>query len=209
MSLSDRVTAAVVRPVYVGYLDIKDDPVFGWTGPGLFNPSGTGDTILDSNTFASVEGAVDISDISEGGGGQPITITFSAHDADENVIRQLVRDRRAWRFRRAKLWRFFLLDDESAVHPEFQQIFSGYMREFTMVKKLGEPATITLTLDYDIQHVQGAELRWIDEPTGWSSFITALANGPLAGGSGVVVPSSGVSRGGASSIGLTRTMNLH
>ena len=186
MTLADRVTAPVVRPVFVGFLDIKDDPVYGWTGPGVFAPTGTGDPDLDGNVFTSVEGAVEISDFVENmGSGRPISLTFSAPDNDARIVRQIVRDRRAWQLRRAKLWLFFFSGDQVSVLPEYQQLFSGVIAQAQMSRRPGEAATIIIDLDTDLRGAFSAEARLTDLPRfrpddKFSSFMVPLASGPIA-----------------------------
>jgi hypothetical protein len=187
MTLQDRVTAPVVRPVFVGLLDFAGDPAMGWTGPGLFAPTGTGDPDLDGNVFSSVEGAAEISDFVETlSGARGVSVTFSGHDNDAEAMRQIVRDRRVWRLRKAKIWLFFLSDDEKTVHPEFRQLFSGVIAEARTVRKFGAPATIILDLDIDLQNAGGAPSRLLDHARfnpadAFSSFILDLAKGPIAG----------------------------
>ncbi len=187
MSLDQRLTADVVRPVFVGLLDIKDDPVMGWTGPGVFAPTLTGDPDLDGNQFTSVEGAATISDFVESmSGSSGVSITFSGHDNDAEVMKQIIRDKRVWRVRKAKIWLFFLMDDEKTVHPEFRQLFSGVIAEVKSADQPSSPSAIVLDLDVDLQNAAGAPARWIDHQQfnlgdTWSSYILDLLVGPLAG----------------------------
>lgn len=203
MTLQQRVTGPVVRPVFAGLLDFKNDPVTAWTGPGVFAPSGTGDPDLDNNTFAPAEGAADISDFLEStSGGGTVRITYSAHDNDAETMRQIVKDRRVWRLRKAKLWLFFLMDDEATVHPEFKQLFSGVIAQAATGRQLGRPSTIVLDLDVDLQNAAGPVLRWTDharENSGdtFSTFIDDLAKGPIAGAAAAAGGPRGRSGGGA------------
>lgn len=186
MTLAARVAGPVVRPVLVGWFDFLGDPVYGWTGPGLFAPAGTGDPVLDNNIFSSAEGAVEISDIGESAGGaRPVQLSFSAHDNDADVIRQIVKDRRIWQLRKAKIWLFFLMDDEITVHSEFVQIFSGVISQASTARQPGQPATITLDVDADLRAANNAPSRLQDHARDnpadrFSSFLLSIANGPLA-----------------------------
>ena len=183
MTLAQRVQAPVVRPVLVGWFDFLGDPAFGWTGPGLFAPSGTGDPILDNNIFSSAEGATEISEIVESAAGaRPFQLSFSAHDNNADIIRQVVKDRRIWQLRRAKLWLFFLMDDEASVHPEFTQLFSGVIAQATTARQSGQSATITLECDADLRAAFAPAARILDHrrfnPTDtFSSLLISVANG--------------------------------
>lgn len=180
MTLEAITSDRTVRPVYVGWLDIKDDPIYGWTGPGAFAPSGTGDAVLDSNVFLQLDSAVELSGFSVSADGtKPVRLTFSAHDETAAAMRQIVRDRRVWRMRRAKIWRFFMMPDNASVFPEFQQMASGFISRMTYSRSPGSPATIAVEIDSDLALTSGAPLRWIDERGPWSSFIADLQRGPI------------------------------
>lgn len=199
MALVDVLAATVVRPVVVGFLDIDTDPVRGWTGPGIFAPSGTGDPDLDGETFLSVAGAIDMTEIREDQGmGGAITVTFAAGDMDdEEIFAQLVADRRAFMGRKAKFWRFFLSEDEASVLTDFAVLFDGVMISAKTSRKSGNPATIAVTCDQDTQKSRGVPARWIDHqfhyPTDtFSTFINDLARGGIAGGrSGMTIDHTG------------------
>lgn len=187
MTLEQRLTGQTVRPVFAGLFDIAGDPALGWTGPGLFAPTGTGDPDLDGNIFSSVEGAADITDFIETmSGSRGVSVTFSANDNDAPIMAQIVRDRRVWRLRKAKIWLFFLMDDEKTVYPEYRQVFSGVIAEAKTARRFGQPSTIILDLDVDVQNAGGASARWLDHSRFnagdmFSSFIIDLAKGPIAG----------------------------
>ena len=187
MSLEDVLAAATVRPVVVGFLDFKDDQVFGWTGPGTFLPTGTGDPDLDGEAFTSSEGAVEITDFVENQElGGPVTVTFAAGDmVDEEIVQQLVADRRAFQGRRAKFWRFFLAADESSVLPEFDVLFNGVMVNAETRRIPGEGAIIQVVCDQDLQRARTPPVRWADHqvfyPTDTAtSFVNDLNRGGIA-----------------------------
>lgn len=188
MALSDVLQAAVVKPVLVGWLDFKDSPVRGWSGPGAFVPTGTGDPDLDGQAFIEAESAVDVTDIHEDTGlGGPVTITFSAGELDngEAVAQELVSDRRPFLRRKARLWRFFLNESESAVLPEYTPMFSGVMVGAETQREPGKPALISVTCDQDLSKAQAAPVRWIDHQVfesgdTASTFINALNRGGIA-----------------------------
>jgi hypothetical protein len=209
MALADVLGAAVVRPVHVAFFDIKDDPIYGWTGPGAFAPTGTGDADLDGNVFLSAEGIVQASDVVEDEGiGGDFTLTFAV-DEDINawilgeselgvdflgdsggpVYDQLVLDRRAFVGRRAKVWLFFLAADEASVLPEFDVVFNGFMSSASMSRSSAEPSVVTLTCDQDTQKSKGIPALWVDhqyfnpDDTA-ASFMNNLARGNVAGASG-------------------------
>lgn len=183
----------VVRPVLIGRLDFLGDPVYSWTGPGLFVPSGSGDSALDGNSYDPAEAFIDISAITENQGiGGPVTITAKAHLRDEPLLRQLVRDRRAWRGRPAYLWLGLLNSDENAVLNYPTRIKTGVMTNM-LITRDAETASVQITVDTDLGNARSAEFRWLDHaryhPSDtWSSYILKLANKPLGVERGQVSP---------------------
>src|SRR5690606_11127974 len=166
---------------------------------GAFVPTETGDDDLDGNTFLEIDSAIDISEITQDRGiGQPVTITFSAGNMDqEAVVDELVKDRRNFLGRKAKLWLFFLNADEDSVLPEFTVLFSGVMVAAETQRQVGRPAVISVTCDQDLQHAETAPVRWIDHmlfypDDTWSSFITDLSRGPIGTASAEVRTINGI-----------------
>lgn len=194
MALADVLAGAIVRPAIVGFLDFASDPVRGWTGPGTFAPAGTGDADLDGDTFASAEGAIHITPFGQDQGlGAPVTVTFAAGEMDdEEVVLQIVADRRAYLGRRARFWLFFLNQAESSVLPEFDSLFTGVMVHAETSRQPGQPATIAVTCDQDTQKARGAPVRLVDHQRFYpddtaSTFINDLVRGTIAG-AGDVTP---------------------
>jgi hypothetical protein len=188
MALDAVLAAAIVRPVTIGFLDIKDDPVHGWDGPGVFAPTGTGDPDLDGETFGSAAGAVEITDFVEDMGiGDKVTVTFAAGEMDdEEIFQQLVADRRTFQGRKARFWRGFLTADESGVLADMDALFTGVMVSAETQRQTGKPSTISVTCDQDTQKARGVgPARWSDhlffypDDTG-SSHLNNLSRAPIA-----------------------------
>lgn len=186
MTLETIVSAPVVRPVIVGYLDFADDPAFGWTGNGIFAPVGTGDPILDNNQFAPVDSAIDISSITENTeNGGPLTLKFNAHDLDTEVIRQIVRDRRDWQLRRVKIWQFFMEADQATVSNFFLQRFSGVMVQSHIDRDHNTGTTITIECDTDLRGGNDGPARLLDHSRFYpadkfATFLPDLVRGSIA-----------------------------
>lgn len=198
-SLNAQTTTAlqerIVRPVLIGRLDILNDPVYSWTGPGLFAPTGSGDAALDGNTYDPSEAFIEISAIKEDQGiGSPVTISAKAHLDSEPLLRQIVRDRRAWRGRPAYLWIGLLDDNENAVIPYPTRIKTGVMTNM-LIRREPESAQIDIVIDTDLGNARSAEFRWVDHSRyhpddTWSSYILKLANQPLGAERGQVGPTN-------------------
>ena len=183
MSLEDVLQAPVVRPVYIGFFDIKSDPIRAWTGPGTFAPTNTGDADLDGFTFGEAIGILQVSDFSENQGlGDDWSVTFAVGDEELNPFTQMVVDRRVFLGRKAVVWRGFLLDDESGVAPYIERVFAGVMTGASMERKPGSASVITLTCDQDLQKARQSPTRWIDHQffnpgDTASSFLPTLSRG--------------------------------
>lgn len=190
------VQAGVIRPVLIGRLDIATDPVVAWTGPGIFAPVGTGDAALDGQTFQPLAPFLEMSPISEDQGiGGPVTLSLTGHDLDEEALRQVVRDKRQWRGRKAWLWLGLLNADEKSVIAAPVRIKTGVIVGMTTLRNK-ETAEVRVTIDEDLGNARSAPYRWIDHsrlyPTDtFSAYIIKLANKPAGLESGGLPASGG------------------
>lgn len=175
----------VLQPVFIGRLDILGDPVTVWDGPGLFAPTGTGDTALDGQIFSSIAGAVALSNIKEGAGiSDAVTATLFGIDIDDPLLRQVVRDNRVWRGRRAWLW-LGLLDQTDETKPVVvspTRLKSAYMTQM-QIERDTESGVVVVTIDEDEARAQGPVYRYTDQrrfyPTDTAAdFVHKLANSP-------------------------------
>jgi hypothetical protein len=175
--------ADTIRPVLLGRFDILTDPLVAWTGYGAFAPTGTGDPALDGQTFFAMAPYMELSDVKEDQGiGGPTTITVSGHDLDEELLRQIIRDKRQWRGRKAWLWLGLYNADESTVVTSPARIKTGVMTQM-VTNRSGDDASVSVTIDQDLGRARGSLFRWLDHirvyPVDtWSTFIVALSNQP-------------------------------
>lgn len=193
----------VLRPVLIGRLDIATDPITAWTGPGVFSPSGSGDSALDGQIFVTMGPFIELSTINEDQGiGGPVTLTLAGHDLDKEALRQIVRDKRAWRGRGAWLWTGLLNADESSVIVNPVRIKTGVMTQM-VTHRDDKGATVTVTIDLDLGNARSAPFRWLDHSRvfstdTWSTFIIKLANKPQGFG---ITLREGVGGGGNEGVG--------
>jgi len=175
--------SGTIRPTLVGRFDIVTDPLTAWTGPGTFAPASTGDGALDGQVFVNFAPFLELSDIVEDQGiGGPTTITISGHDLDEDLLKQIVRDKRQWRGRKAWLWMGLMNADEATVVSNPARIKTGVMTQMTVARD-AEKASVTVTVDKDLGRARSAPFRWIDHirlfpADTWSTFIIDLVNQP-------------------------------
>lgn len=127
-------STAVGKPVLplavILYLDVKDDPLFAWTGIGdlPFVAAQTGDPSLDGFTFYGTGNIVEVGQVSEGvGGSDALEITMPGVDIAEPMMRQLIRDQRRWQFRRAVVWLMALDPDTDVIAGKPFRIKTGRM----------------------------------------------------------------------------------
>lgn len=182
-AMSTALAERVVRPVLLGRLDILTDPVIAWTGPGVFAPSGTGDAPLDGQIFVSVAPFIQMTNIVEDQGiGGPVTLSITGQDLDEDLLRQIVRDKRQWRGRSAWLWLALLDVDEATVIADPVRIKTGIMTQI-QVASSAKDAVVNVTIDRDIGNARSSAFRWVDHPRlfpadTFGTFVSKLANKP-------------------------------
>jgi hypothetical protein len=182
-AMQTAIQQPVIRPVLIAYLDIDSDPITMWTGAGTFMPTTSGDAILNGKTYYPSESFIDVTDIVEDQGiGGPVTITLKANDIDEDALRQVCRDRAAWRGRDAYLWLGLLDTDLKSVYADPVRIKTGIMTSMTVNRSYNE-VFIQLVVDVDIQNARTAPFRLLDHQRvhagdTFSSFMVELSNKP-------------------------------
>lgn len=171
------------RPVLIGRLDIEDDPVHAWTGPGIFAPTGTSDAALNDLSYDPAEAFIDITPVREDmGNGGPLTITLSGTDLDDDLLRQVVRDKRAWRLKPAYLWVGILDTDMHSVIGEPFRMKTGVIAAIETVRR-ADTAIVRVTIDEDLGRARSAPCLIRDHARVWpgdtySTYLGALANKP-------------------------------
>jgi len=180
-AMQTAVAAPIVRPVLIGRLDIKDDPVTAWTGPGIFAPTATGDAALDGETFDPLGPFVDVSDIHEDQSmGEPVVIRLHGHDIDETLLRQVVRDKRVWRGRKAWLWMGLLDSDNFTIIANPARIKTGVISRMEIRRREGE-SIVDVAIDDDRANSRSGPFRWVDHvrfhaADTFSAHVIKLAN---------------------------------
>lgn len=137
----------VVRPAYLGFLDILDDPIRVTTAPYGIAPTGLGDDDLDGHTFSAVDpeligvGKVTMKE----GGAETVTVTLSGLIGIDAVLMNAIGDKSRWQGRVARLWQVQMNasgDAVSAIWP----FFTAYM---TVPKIVGDRTGQTITLELE------------------------------------------------------------
>ncbi|GAA4218611.1 hypothetical protein GCM10022253_19410 [Sphingomonas endophytica] len=188
--------AAVVRPVFLCFLDILGDPLRACTAGRSLRLSGTGDLDLDDLTFDGLDPTVvEIGPVrAKDGGSDAVSARLSGIVALDAPLLNLVGDPATWQGRTARLWRM-IRDADGVQHGAIQHYFTGWM---TALAITGDPAngqTITLTIEaYLAAYSQASNRSYMDQalfdPDDLSSRAAlAIANGnsgsPLTGNTSV------------------------
>lgn len=185
--LQSALEGRVLSPVFIAAFDIESDPLYVWTGPGLFAPEATGDALLDGFQFWPVTGILNISDaIEDTGSGAAMTITAAAADIDEPLLRQIIRDQRVWHMRRATVWLGLLDDDDMTVIPNPVRLKTGVIKDIQLPAAAGasNSGVVTLTIDVDQGGAVGRAMRFADHPALWDgedtlgNYVQKLTNRP-------------------------------
>lgn len=190
----------VYSPVFIVRLDIETDPIRAWNGPGPFAPTGTGDPALDGLVFDPVSPLVNISDAKDDqGSGGPLIIAAAAHDLDEELLRQIVRDKRTWQLKRGIVWLGALDETEGVVLPDPIRYKTGVITAMDMTRD-DDTALFSVEIDEDLGNRSGRPLRVAEHSRFFSddtfgNFVQKLANRP-AGFEGSATPSGGGGGGG-------------
>lgn len=140
---------AVIRPVWLIWLDVQGDPLYAHTGTGeiTFGASETGDPALDGHTFKGLGIFAHMGEIEESENGSgPVAITLPGVDPAQAAFKQIVADGRLWQFRRAVLWFSYAAEDGSGLIDDPEREKTGRM-DGLRVEHTGDTCTITLNID--------------------------------------------------------------
>lgn len=189
-------------PALLIRLDIEGDPLYMWTGPYDYTPSGTGDAMLDGITFtmgghiAEFSSVIDSSD-----GSQPVSITLPGIDPNDVALKQIIWDARIWQFKPAYIW-LALLDDNSAIIGTPIRLKTARI-DTIEYQGLATEAKLICTIEgHQAWAGEALNSRWSEQklidPTDTSNnYVATLANKqPTLGSTGSTFPTNATSSGG-------------
>jgi len=159
------IAADVIRPVFVGFLDILGDPIRVTTAPYSVQFSGTGDADLDGQTFSAVDPTwISISPVSnqEGGAGT-VTATLSGLIGVDSDLLNQIGNKANWQGRTARLWQMMYnagLQRVGNVWP----YYTGYMN---VPRIVGNATQQTIILEIE------SYLAFLKQPSGRSYLAQA------------------------------------
>jgi len=181
VTFDTRAQDTTLRVAWAVHLDIDQDPISVWTGPGVFAPSGTADSALNGKVFESIGSAaiVTIGPVTDDDKGvSPLTMALGGADIDADGARQFIRDRRAYQGRDAYVW--FCLLNEQYTGAEAERYYTGSMS--VVAFQDGEEPVLSLTIDRDLRLVRTPPRKLSRQKDIWpgdtfADWIVDAANG--------------------------------
>ena len=186
MTYDNRAQDITQRGAFAVRLDIDNDPIRVWTGPGVFAPTDTGDLALDGQTFESVGGApiIQVSPVTDGPDGvSQLSLSLGGADLNKDAAIQFLRDRRSYQGKRAYVWECLL--DENYTDAFARRFYTGIISHFSFQD--GDDAVITCTLDRDIRLLRNPPRKMTRQREIWpgdtfADYAVDAANKPYGPG---------------------------
>lgn len=141
------LAAPVVKPAFIGFLDILGDPVRVTTWGASLTFSGTGDPDLDGYSYSAVNPQlVDIGPVKQAeGGSDTVTASLSGLIAVDSGLMTLIGDPANWRGRVARLW--LGIHDEDEVQQG--AIWAYYTGRMVAIAIRGGPEAQTIEVQIE------------------------------------------------------------
>ena len=189
---SGALSAEIVKPVWLAYLDIFGDPVRANSSGADMTITGTGDVDMDGHQFIGISHSfVDISAVSaRQGGSNTVTATLSGIAGLDADTLALIGDKANWQGRPARLWRI-IRNAANVQQGAVQHYYTGYMTALTIGAQ-PDQQSITVSIEtYLAAFSQASNRTYLDQerydPGDLSARASiAIANGntgnPITGG---------------------------
>lgn len=171
----------VVYSAWLFRLDIEGDPVQIWTGPRDITPTGTADAALNNILFEGMGNIGDIGQIVDGkGGSQALVLKLPGVNLEDDVLKQVVKDKRRWQFRQAWVW-IAALDAGYQIVGEPFRVKTGRMDRMNVGKSRGV-SYVSLTVEShqayasEVSNAKYSELKDFDPTDTSQNYVHDLAN---------------------------------
>ena len=186
----DAVEAAGIRTALLARFDFATGPAFLWSGSHAIEVKGSGDSLLDNNTFDPLANGVvvQIGDNSfsyTGSEALTISLAIPASPSDEIAIATAYPDE--WRARPATLWRAIMIQPSDPLAEPgwmFRRVRSGAMDKLE-IQNDSTMRTLTLTIEGHASLISTAtNSTYLDQPRFDANdtsqrHAVAIANGDL------------------------------
>jgi len=185
------VSALAITTAIAARLDFKSGTVFAWTGMSAIQPSNSGDSLLDGNTFDPFVSGVMV-DIGENtftlGGSDELTITLAIPSAPDVTIAAAQTYANEYQGRSAVLWRAVMLPNTDPLAAPvwlFRRIRSGTMDKVE-IQADGSTHNFILTVESHSGKISNAtnqtylNQRAYDANDASQDYAPSIANGDPA-----------------------------
>ena len=179
----DMLGREVVRPPFLAWLDIVDDPIRATTWEVSLRLSGTGDPDLDGQLFSAISPELgSVSGVKRAtGGSDTVTATLSGIVGPNSDLLNILADETKWKGRLARLW-FLTLNSAGDRVGAVVPYYTGRMVGFVITGS-ADQQTAKITIESYLASLTGASIRtYLDQahfvPNDTSASLTlAVANG--------------------------------
>lgn len=195
------ISAPVITTALFGRLEFKSETVFVWTGAGSILVTGSGDSLMDGQTFqALADGVVQIGANSfTKNGSDELTVTLSVPSEPNTAIAAASVYPSEFRARSAYLWRGILLPPANPLGQPLwviRRIRSGKM-DHVQITNDGQSHQFILTIESHQSNISSASnqtylnQRRYDPNDTSQDFAVSIANGQPAPSKGTGIIGSG------------------
>lgn len=180
---SAALTASVLHPCYVGFLDFDGDPLRVTTAPYSVVFSGTGDADLDGQTYSAISPEmVTVSEVHhQEQGSDTVTATLAGLIGPNTDLLNIIGDRSKWQTRTARLW-LMLLDTNFARIGNIWNYYTGTMLR-AGIKGSVESQVIEVQIEsYLANFAEASNRTYLDQASYDSGDLSAAAAIAIANG---------------------------
>ena len=179
----DMLGREVVRPPFLAWLDIVDDPIRATTWEVSLRLSGTGDPDLDGQLFSAISPELgSVSGVKRAtGGSDTVTATLSGIVGPNSDLLNILADETKWKGRLARLW-FLTLNSAGDRVGAVVPYYTGRMVGFVITGS-ADQQTAKITIESYLASLTAASNRtYLDQadfvPNDTSASLTlAVASG--------------------------------
>lgn len=190
---SAALSADVVKPVFLVWLDIVGDPLRSNTSGADITVTGSGDPELDGEYFGINGDIVDVSPVRFGAGGSDtVQIKLSGLPGLDNDLLSIVANPANWRLRTARLWR--LIRNASNVQQGgYHAYYTGRIVQLSHVSENGGQVLVCSIESYLAAFSSASNRTYLDQERIDSGDLSgraaiAIANGNTKATGGAIVP---------------------
>lgn len=180
---SAALDATIIKPVFLAFVDLVDEPIRANTSGADITPSGTGEPDLDGLTFSGINAdLVDIGPVRNAQSGtDSLVVKLSAlFDLDPDMLDE-VNDRTHWQGREVRLWRI-IRNAANVQQGAVQHYYTGYISSLA-VKAMPDSMIIEAMIEgYIAAYSPASNRTYLDQERFDSGDLSGLAAIAIANG---------------------------